>query len=212
MVKITHNGEKFFKIVFWGCANSGKTTYVDTLWKICRDEQKEIISEGKLTKIDMAGGHTLYFDRGVFRFKESNKTYFHTFTVAGQTRLGPLRKKIILGTDALIFFVDAQRSRLEDNINSLRELKRNIRENNNLQNIPMIVVINKNDLDDIITPDEWESYMSDMGIFTMEDNRVIKEEPVFFETIALFEKKMNVYESYNALLKKLMDVHSNIEN
>jgi len=75
--KINKKGDLFIKIVYWGCAASGKTTAVDTLFKIVREGDYNINIIKNLKKIEMVSGSTLYFDRGVFQSKIQSKIYYH---------------------------------------------------------------------------------------------------------------------------------------
>ena len=123
MVRFTADHKVYIKILYWGMAGSGKTTVVDTLYRLTKEQKKDIEPTGNLTKIAMASGSTLYFDRGIFNSTKQRKVYYHVYTVAGQSRFSPLRKKIFKGTDGVIFVVDSQTHFFEDNIESLKELK-----------------------------------------------------------------------------------------
>ena len=71
------------------------------------------------------------------------------YTVAGQRRFSPLRKKIFKGTDGVIFTVDSQTQFFEDNIESLKELK-NVTRGKLIKEIPLIIMLNKQDLSEVI--------------------------------------------------------------
>ena len=119
------SGEAFFKIVYWGCAGSGKTTIVDTLHKLTTEKIFDRIKPtGEITKIAKESGATLYFDRGIFQSVKHSNIFYHVYTVAGQQSLGPLRKKIFAGTDGIIYVFDAQSNMLDFNIDSLKVLKK----------------------------------------------------------------------------------------
>jgi len=66
MVRFTADHKVYIKILYWGMAGSGKTTIVDTLYRLTKEQKKDIEPTGNLTKIAMASGSTLYFDRGIF--------------------------------------------------------------------------------------------------------------------------------------------------
>ncbi|MFX1554085.1 MAG: ADP-ribosylation factor-like protein, partial [Promethearchaeota archaeon] len=125
MVRFTADHKVYIKILYWGMAGSGKTTIVDTLYRYTKENEIDIEPTGNLTKISMASGSTLYFDRGIFQSTKQQsrgKVFYHVYTVAGQRRFSPLRKKIFKGTDGVIFVVDSQTHFFEDNIESLKEL------------------------------------------------------------------------------------------
>jgi hypothetical protein len=145
----------------------------------------------------MKTGPTIYYDKATFQLKKNN-TEFHCFTSAGQNRFLPLRKKIFNGTDGVIFVVDSKRTRLQDNVDSLKELKR-IAGNDFIKKIPMIVMLNKRDLDDLITVDEWISYMQDEGLFFDKIHTLRAFNPLVFETIALYDINLNIYKIFNEM-------------
>ncbi|MFW9820726.1 MAG: ADP-ribosylation factor-like protein, partial [Candidatus Thorarchaeota archaeon] len=110
----------FFKILYYGMAGSGKTTILETLYKLTKDGKKEIIPVSDLQKVDRASGATLYFDRGIFQSAKKRKVYYRVYTVAGQRSFVALRRKVFdkldAETDAVIFVVDSQIKYFEDNI------------------------------------------------------------------------------------------------
>ncbi len=203
MVRINKSGEVFVKLLYWGCAGSGKTTAVDTLYRLTKDGTfgKDVTPTGNLTKIAMASGSTLYFDRGIFQSKKQNKIFYHVYTVAGQARFSPLRKKIFLGTDGVIFVFDAQRSRIEDNINSLRELK-NVAGNKLISELPMLVMVNKQDLPNPLNKAEVEEILAQEGIFYPTNHKLFAWNPIVYETIALYSNAQNVYKVFAELARR----------
>ena len=174
MVKITSDHQVYIKILYWGMAGSGKTTMLDTLYRLTKENQKDIELFGDLTKIAMASGSTLYFDRGIFQSTKQNrrgKLFYHVYTVAGQKRFSPLRKKIFKGTDGVIFTVDSQTHFFEDNIESLKELK-NIARGKLIREIPLIVMLNKQDLKEVIREEEFRHILKDEKLWYNSDNKL----------------------------------------
>ncbi|KKM60802.1 hypothetical protein LCGC14_1538200, partial [marine sediment metagenome] len=87
MVRFTADHKVYIKILYWGMAGCGKTTIVDTLYRYTKENEKDIEPTGNLTKISMASGSTLYFDRGIFQSTKQQsrgKVFYHVYTVAGQ--------------------------------------------------------------------------------------------------------------------------------
>lgn len=195
------NGE-YIKIVIYGTVASGKTTFLETLYQICNKGDKKLKPSKDLKKIDMATGRTIYFDKGVFTLKDHNEI-FHIFTVAGQSRWKPLRKKVLQGAKFILFVVDSQRSRIPDNVDSLKELRRILKENN-IEKMPFLLIMNKQDLDDTISLAEWEVIMEDEGIF-LSDGLLETEKPIGFETIAIFEENKNIYESIIEVIRRITE-------
>ena len=202
MVRVNKAGEVFVKLLYWGCASSGKTTAVDTLYRITREMSKsEVEPTGNLTKIAMASGSTLYFDRGIFQSKKQNKIFYHVYTVAGQNRFSPLRKKIFVGTDGVTFVFDAQKSRLEDNVESLKELK-NVAEGKLISHIPLLVMVNKQDLPGAMKKAEVEKILKNEGLYFDPGHPLYAWNPIVYETIATYDNASNVYQVFSELARR----------
>lgn len=202
MVRITKTKQIYIKILFWGPAAGGKTTAVDTLYRICKESEKDWIPTGNLVKIAMASGSTLYFDRGIFQARKQKNIFFHVYSVAGQARFSPLRKKVFAGTDGVIFVADSQKSRLQDNIESLKELKKVAEKDELIKKIPILVMLNKRDLPDIISVEEWEKIMKDEGLFFDNTSEYAMWNPLIYETVALYENAKNVYRIFSEVARR----------
>jgi len=202
MVRLNKNGEVFVKLLYFGCAGSGKTTCVDTLWNLTKDKYSDSVTPtGSLTKIAMASGSTLYFDRGIFQSKKQSKIFYHVYTVAGQSRFSPLRKKIFTGTDGVIFVFDGQRSRLAENIQSLKELK-NISENRLISELPLLIMVNKQDLPNSMRKGEVEQILKDENLFYAPNHQLNEWNPIVYETVALYSNAQNVYQVFAELARR----------
>ena len=201
MVRFTTDHKVYIKILYWGMGGSGKTTIVDTLYQLTKEKKKDIRPTGNLTKISMASGSTLYFDRGIFQSTKSEKVFYHVYTVAGQTRFSPLRKKIFKGTDGVIFVVDSQTRYFEDNIESLRELK-NIARDKLITEIPFLVMLNKQDLKEIISTDDFKQILVDEKLWYQSDNKLSLWNPIIYETCALYNQMKDVYRSFNECARR----------
>lgn len=202
MVRINKNGEVFVKLLYWGCAGSGKTTAVDSLYRLCKEKYNDVVEPtGNLTKIAMASGSTLYFDRGIFQSKKQNQIYYHVYTVAGQQRFSPLRKKIFMGTDGVVFLFDAQKNRLEDNISSLKELK-NVAGGRIISELPMLVMVNKQDLPNTMKKKEVEEILQKENLFFPPNHPLHAWNPIVYETIALYSNAQNIYPVFAELARR----------
>jgi GTPase SAR1 family protein len=202
MVRINKTGEVYIKLLWWGAAGAGKTQAIDTLYRLAKErDTDEIEPVGTLTKIAMASGSTLYFDRGIFQSKKQNKIFYHVYTVAGQTRFSPLRKKIFVGTDGVCFVFDAQKNRLEDNIESLKELK-NVAENKLISDIPILIMVNKQDLPNTYKKKEVEEILKTEGLFYDPGNPLYAWNPIVYETIATFENSQNIFQVFSELARR----------
>ncbi len=201
MVRWTADHNVYIKILYWGMGGSGKTTVVDTLYRLTKDQKTDIEPTGNLTKIAMASGSTLYFDRGIFQSTKQRKVFYHVYTVAGQSRFSPLRKKIFKGTDGVIFVVDSQTHFFEDNIESLKELK-NITRGQLIREIPLILMINKQDLTEVIGEEDIKQVLKDEKLWFEPDNELYIWNPIIYKTCALFEKQKGIFRSFSECARR----------
>jgi len=201
VVRFTADHKVYIKILYWGMGGSGKTTVVDTLYRLTNETEQDIKPTGNLTKISMASGSTLYFDRGIFQSTKQRKVFYHVYTVAGQSRFSPLRKKIFKGTDGVIFTVDSQTHFFEDNIESLKELK-NVTRGKLVKEIPLIIMLNKQDLTEVIAEEDFKQILKDEKLWYEPDNELYIWNPIIYKTCALWEKKKDVYRSFSECARR----------
>ena len=199
------DGNFYFKIVYWGMVSSGKTTILKTLYTLTKENKKEIVPIGKLQVTQKESGATLYFDRGLFTTKQ-RQVYYRVFTVAGQRSFSPLRVKIFNRdddkTDAVIFVADSQTKYLEDNVESLLELK-SIAGKRLINQIPLIVMLNKQDLDEVIKEQDFKQVLKKEKLWYDPEHKLFKWNPMIFETCGLYENRKNVYRSFIECIRRL---------
>lgn len=191
----------FIKILYWGSAASGKTTAVDTLYHLTETQKLDVVPTGNLVKIAMASGSTLYFDRGVFQSAKKSSIFFHVYTVAGQARFSPLRKKIFMGTDGIVFVMDGQRDRWEDNVESLKELK-SVAGDDLITKIPLIVMLNKVDLENVLTVNQVEELLTQEGLMYPPDHELNMWNPLVYPSIAIMPAAQNVYRAFTECARR----------
>ena len=143
------------KIVYYGPGLSGKTTnlqYVHT--KVPKARRGDLIS------LATESDRTLYFDFLPIDIGSINgmATKFQLYTVPGQVFYNATRKLVLRGADGVVFVADSQRSKREENIESLHNLKENLLEYGyDMNTMPVVLQYNKRDLPDLLTIEELES-------------------------------------------------------
>jgi len=192
---------KILKITYWGMAGCGKTTIVDTLHRVTSEEDKDFLPKGPFVKIARENGATLYYDRGYFRSKQDKKQLYNIVTVAGQKSFSPLRKRVFENTEGVIFVVDSQTKFLEDNIEYLKELQL-IAANKLITEIPMIVMLNKQDLGDVINREQFRQILIDEKLWFEPDNELSIWNPIIYESCALYDKRKDIYKSFNEIIRR----------
>ncbi|HUT97551.1 MAG TPA: GTPase domain-containing protein [bacterium] len=146
------------KIVYYGCGLCGKTTNLLYVHK-----KIDPASKGKLVSLATETDRTLFFDflpldLGTI---QGFTTRFHLYTVPGQVHYDASRKLILKGVDGLVFVVDSQIERVEDNLDSLENLKVNLRSQGyDFNDLPMVLQHNKRDLPNIVPVDELERQLN----------------------------------------------------
>lgn len=201
MVRFTADHKVYIKLLYWGMGGGGKTTVVDTLYRLTKEQKKDIEPTGNLTKIAMASGSTLYFDRGIFQSTKQRKVFYHVYTVAGQSRFSPLRKKIFKGTDGVIFVVDSQTHFFEDNIEALKELK-SVTADKLIKEIPLILMLNKQDLTEVIGEEDFKQILKDEKLWFEPDDKYYIWNPIIYKTCALYDLRKDIYRSFSECARR----------
>lgn len=138
------------KICYWGSSMSGKTLTITAI-KIMKSLEEPRGVFDFVTVADQETGRTVFFDQAVFGFgnKPETEEYLfkiHVFTTAGQKRLKETRKVVLQGIHGLVIVLDADLENWEENIWSLKELKKLKGDDIVKNKIPYIVLVNKQDL------------------------------------------------------------------
>jgi signal recognition particle receptor subunit beta len=138
------NKEIQFKIVYYGPALCGKTTNLAYIHSQVADNSK-----GELVSLATAADRTLFFD-----FLPLNavvirgfKTKFQLYTVPGQVIYNATRQLVLRSVDGIVFVADSQWDKMEENIESFKNLEDNLaRQGASIDNIPYVLQYNKRDM------------------------------------------------------------------
>lgn len=154
------------KIVYYGPGLSGKTTNLQYVYK-----KVPAKTRGELISLATDADRTLYFD-----FLPVNvgtiqgfATKFQLYTVPGQVYYNATRKLVLRGVDGIVFVADSQREKMDENLESLQNLKDNLDEYGyDRSQIPMVIQYNKRDLPNISDVDELERVLNPEGMMHFE--------------------------------------------
>lgn len=182
-----NNKEITVKIVYYGPALSGKTTCLKYIY-----DSGEYRKKGKLITLDTDGDRTLFFDflpieigkLGDYAIK------IQLYTVPGQVAYNTTRKLVLQGSDGIVFVADSQVVTREQNTESFKNLKDNLKANNiPLEETPLIFHFNKRDLKETLPTDLLNKDLN-------------PENKAFFPTVAITGE--NVLEGLHAIMKMVL--------
>jgi signal recognition particle receptor subunit beta len=157
-----HNKEVSFKIVYYGAGMSGKTTNLVHIHKSLRPDRK-----GELVMLDTDEERTLFFDFFPLELGkvEGYSVRFNMYTVPGQSYYEASRKLVLDSADGVVFVVDSQAGRLQENLDAYAQLLEQL---NSLgmdsHGFPVVLQYNKRDCGNVIPVGTLESKFALNGI------------------------------------------------
>ncbi len=175
------------KIVYYGPGLGGKTTNLKWIYG-----KSNPTSRGKLISLATETDRTLFFDflpldLGTIR---GFKTRFHLYTVPGQVFYDASRKLILKGVDGVVFVADSQAARMEANLESLKNLQANLRDQGyDLAKVPYVLQLNKRDTASAVPLEEMRKVLA------------VRGEPVF-EAIA--QNGTGVFDTLKAIARMVL--------
>jgi len=172
--------EIIYKIAYHGPGMSGKTTNLRFIYNTLPGRQA-----GKMLVLDTAVERTLYFDflPLVFSLPDGYNVRFHLYTVPGQSYYDASRKLVLRGADGVVFVADSRQERLQDNIESMEHLKKDLAEVLlDYGSIPLIMQWNKRDLPGVASVAELEAKLNQRKVPSFES--VAVDGVGVFETLA----------------------------
>jgi len=149
------------KIVYYGPGLSGKTTNLIYVHKKTPSNTK-----GKLISLATEADRTLYFDFLPINIGTISgfAAKFQLYTVPGQVYYNATRKLVLRGVDGLVFVADSQADKMDENIESLNNMKENIKEYGyDFDDMPIVIQYNKCDLPNILPVSELDSKLNTGG-------------------------------------------------
>lgn len=150
------------KIVYYGPGLCGKTTNLIYIYKKTNPDSK-----GKMISLATETERTLFFDFLPLALGNIKgfKVRFHLYTVPGQVFYDASRKLILRGVDGVIFVADSQVERMEANIESMENLRKNLKDQGlNLDAMPFIIQYNKRDLPNVVPVEELNRVLNPRNV------------------------------------------------
>ncbi len=178
-----------FKIVYYGCGLCGKTTNLQKVHECAPAKAK-----GNLTSLATSQDRTLFFDFLPLQTMsiEGFVTKFQMYTVPGQVKYNSTRKLVLRNCDGIVFCVDSQVTKTQENIESWQNLLENVKEQKmDIAELPHVLQYNKRDLPNV-APKQYLDYVLNNGA---------KRIPTFMASAYTGE---GVIETLNAIAKLVL--------
>ncbi len=150
-----------YKIVYYGCGLCGKTTNIQYIY-----DRVSPAARGRLFSIATEEERTLYFDFLPLSLGDVRglRTRFHIYTVPGQSFYNASRKLVLEGVDGVVFVVDSQVSRLDENVESYLNLWQNLMEQGeDPVRLALVLQMNKRDLDSVFSVGDLAELLDHTG-------------------------------------------------
>ena len=142
------------KIVYYGAGRSGKTSNLQYIHAFVPDDRR-----GAMVSLATETDRTLFFDflpldLGLI---SGFRTRIQLYTVPGQVYYTATRKLVLRGADGVVFVVDSQRERFDENFESYRSLHEQLLEEEvDPRDFPLVIQYNKRDLPGVFPVAELE--------------------------------------------------------
>src|SRR5512146_2576505 len=149
------------KVVYYGPAQSGKTTNLEQIHKITDPE-----GANRLISLNTAQDRTLFFDLLPFSLGSVSGYDFKVqlYTVPGQVQYNATRRVVLAGADGVVFVADSQKTMARENVTAFENMKVNLLANRLVpEKVPLVLQYNKQDLPDIMTDAELSKVLNPWG-------------------------------------------------
>ncbi|HWS84410.1 MAG TPA: gliding-motility protein MglA [Ktedonobacteraceae bacterium] len=146
------------KIVYYGIGYCGKTTNLQYVHKSITPNAR-----GDMLSIATETERTLFFDFLPLDLGTVHgfRTRFHLYTVPGQILYERTRLAVLNGADGIVFVVDSQAEKFEENVQSIAELDMHMRRiSKDMSTFPVIMQWNKRDMPNILPVPVLDRYLN----------------------------------------------------
>jgi hypothetical protein len=145
------------KLVYYGPGLCGKTTNLEKIYGNPKLENK-----GKMISMATETDRTLFFDFMPMELGTigGQKVRVQLYTVPGQVFYDATRKLVLRGADGVVFVADSQASMQESNLQSLENLKTNLRLNRlDPDKVAIVFQYNKRDLPNVASIEDMNAVL-----------------------------------------------------
>ncbi|HEV3486205.1 MAG TPA: GTPase domain-containing protein, partial [Vicinamibacterales bacterium] len=145
------------KLVYYGPGLCGKTTNLEKIYA-----NPKLDNKGKMISMSTETDRTLFFDFMPMELGTiaGQKVRVQLYTVPGQVFYDATRKLVLRGADGVVFVADSQNTMRESNLDSLENLKTNLRINRlDPEKVALVFQYNKRDLPNVDSVEEMNAYL-----------------------------------------------------
>jgi mutual gliding-motility protein MglA len=145
------------KLVYYGPGLCGKTTNLEKIYGNPKLENK-----GKMISMSTETDRTLFFDFMPMELGTvgGQKVRVQLYTVPGQVFYDATRKLVLRGADGVVFVADSQNTMRDSNVDSLENLKTNLRLNRiDPDKVAIVFQYNKRDLPNVDSVEDMTAYL-----------------------------------------------------
>ena len=146
------------KLVFFGPAQSGKSTNLNLIYSKLKSEFR-----GKLKSMNIQGDRMLFFDftpPGNGNVNGFN-VRFHIYTIKGEAKGVSSWKMVLKGADGVLFVADSAPDRMAANRESLKNLAEQLgAHGQNLADIPVVFEYNRRDRIDAVPVEDMQRILN----------------------------------------------------
>jgi len=146
------------KLVYYGPGLCGKTTNLEKIYA-----NPKLDNKGKLISMSTETDRTLFFDFMPMELGTiaGQKVRVQLYTVPGQVFYDATRKLVLRGADGVVFVADSQSTMRESNLDSLNNLRANLRANRiDPDKVALVFQYNKRDLSNADTVEAMTAYLN----------------------------------------------------
>ncbi len=158
------------KLVYYGPGLCGKTTNLEKIYG-----NPKLDNKGKMISMSTETDRTLFFDFMPMELGTiaGQKVRVQLYTVPGQVFYDATRKLVLRGADGVVFVADSQSSMRDSNLDSLENLKTNLRINRiDPQKVALVYQYNKRDLPNVDSVEAMNEYLNPNGVTTVEASAI----------------------------------------
>jgi len=210
MVRITEDSKIYIKILIWGIGGTPKSKLFKIFFQYTKNNDTDIEPIGEIENYFSENNHintddhnTFYFDRGIFQSTIQEKVYYLFYTAAGHPRFAKLRKKLFKHTDGIIFIFNSQTIYFEDNIKSLKELKK-VAKGRLIEEILLVIINDKNDSTETNDRSEIIKIFKDLNLWYGAKNKLKHWNPPIYEFTINSEHMIEIKDSCYDCMKKVV--------